>query len=203
MRIGAGWSEVTLSRYVEEVCPRCHGYGQRSYANTATWRGGMGGQAITQDVCDVCWGTGDRANPGYNIREWESRRAEDVSRRARCLLDESMGAGIGILGPAQLVLAEYLEKLARKRTTDRETEALARILSRRLRELSALGRDYRDTPSPRALPVADAPASAADPRSGEESQCETRTTRPHTTNPAELGCETNVQLSADDSGRRT
>jgi hypothetical protein len=39
-------------------CQRCHGYGYRAYGSTATWRGGIGGQAITTDVCDVCWGSG-------------------------------------------------------------------------------------------------------------------------------------------------
>ena len=46
------------------------------------------------------------------------------------------------------------------------------------------------TPSPRALPVADACASTAAPRAGEESRCETHATSAYTQNPAEFGCET-------------
>lgn len=50
-------------------CIRCHGTGQRAYANTTTWRGGIGGQMVTEDTCDRCWGSGDEANPGPNLRK--------------------------------------------------------------------------------------------------------------------------------------
>jgi len=45
------------------VCTRCGGYGERAYPSTSTYRGGIGGQMITQDVCDKCWGSGDEAKP--------------------------------------------------------------------------------------------------------------------------------------------
>jgi len=50
-------------------CPRCLGEGTRVYGNGATWRGGMGVTAMTRDVCDVCWGSGDAESPRQNLRD--------------------------------------------------------------------------------------------------------------------------------------
>ncbi len=50
-------------------CIRCKGSGQRLYSSTTTWRGGIGGCAMTTGVCDKCWGSGDEKNPGENLRE--------------------------------------------------------------------------------------------------------------------------------------
>lgn len=52
----------------EDACPECVGVGVKSYSSTATWRGGIGGQAFTMDVCDKCWGSGNRHQP------WPSHR---------------------------------------------------------------------------------------------------------------------------------
>jgi len=49
-------------------CELCRGLGVRAYGSTATWRGGAGGQAITSDVCDRCWGSGTTDRP------WPSHR---------------------------------------------------------------------------------------------------------------------------------
>ncbi len=49
-------------------CEPCHGLGVRAYGSTATWRGGAGGMAITSDVCDRCWGSGNADRP------WPSHR---------------------------------------------------------------------------------------------------------------------------------
>lgn len=53
-------------RGVENVCEGrngCGGSGTKTYASTATWRGGAGGQALTSAVCDQCWGSGDKSRP--------------------------------------------------------------------------------------------------------------------------------------------
>lgn len=50
------------------VCKRCHGAGTRSYGDTSTWRGGIGGQTITTDICDRCWGSGVENKPWLNLR---------------------------------------------------------------------------------------------------------------------------------------
>lgn len=57
------------------ACVRCGGYGHRSYSSTATWAGGCGGQAITEGVCDRCWGTGRSDRRGVNLRALRSLAA--------------------------------------------------------------------------------------------------------------------------------
>jgi hypothetical protein len=57
----------------EDACNECSGAGVISYSNTATWHSGIGGisgQAITQDVCDKCWGSGSKSKPWPS---WRSR----------------------------------------------------------------------------------------------------------------------------------
>lgn len=63
------YREFLEARGVGEPCKKCGGFGQRSYPNTTTWMGGIGGQAITDGVCDHCWGTGDAERKGANLRE--------------------------------------------------------------------------------------------------------------------------------------
>lgn len=47
-----------------EQCQNCGGAGKLAYGSTATWRrSGIGGAAITVDVCNSCWGSGDRHRP--------------------------------------------------------------------------------------------------------------------------------------------
>jgi hypothetical protein len=53
----------------EDACIGCGGSGVKTYANTTTWRGGMGGQALTSDVCDKCWGSGNKHRPWANLKE--------------------------------------------------------------------------------------------------------------------------------------
>lgn len=53
------------------ACGRCGGEGQRTYASTAGWRGGVGGQSLTHGVCDGCWGTGRRDRTGLDRRRIE------------------------------------------------------------------------------------------------------------------------------------
>ena len=141
MRISHGSTELTITRWVDQPCGRCGGDGQRSYSNTATWRGGIGGAAITSDVCDGCWGTGDAANPGADLRAWEASRQRDVEVMAGEFLASSLGVGLTVLVGAQLAIADHLDALCRKRKTDSSTEALARLLSRKLRALAEVSRN--------------------------------------------------------------
>jgi hypothetical protein len=53
----------------EELCQGCGGVGSKAYASTATWRGGIGGQSITRDICDKCWGSGVKAWSGIDGRK--------------------------------------------------------------------------------------------------------------------------------------
>lgn len=52
-------------------CPQCGGLGEKAYGSTATFRGGIGGQMITSDVCDGCWGTGRTDKKGPDRRKYK------------------------------------------------------------------------------------------------------------------------------------
>lgn len=53
----------------EEACKDCQGSGVKSYGNTSTWRGGIGGQMMTSDVCNKCWGSGNNNEPWTNLKQ--------------------------------------------------------------------------------------------------------------------------------------
>lgn len=53
-------------------CKECGGSGIALYGSTATWHGGIGGAAMTYDVCDKCWGSGDDNKPWPSHREFYS-----------------------------------------------------------------------------------------------------------------------------------
>lgn len=53
----------------ENACQECGGSGVKTYGSTSTWRGGIGGCAMTDDVCDKCWGSGS-VNPWPSHREF-------------------------------------------------------------------------------------------------------------------------------------
>ncbi len=55
-----------------DMCRECGGSGYKLYGSTATWRGGIGGQAMTNDVCDYCWGSGSKSNPWPSWRKYEA-----------------------------------------------------------------------------------------------------------------------------------
>ena len=57
----------------DEPCSKCSGSGVRVYGTTSTWRGGVGGCAITPDVCDQCWGSGVKDRPWTNLRQKHGR----------------------------------------------------------------------------------------------------------------------------------
>jgi hypothetical protein len=78
-----------MLRGVETPCAGCGGYGVKMYASTATWRGGIGGQAITRDVCDRCWGTGDAHRKGTDLRKLES--AFRTLEKKVAVLEEKLG----------------------------------------------------------------------------------------------------------------
>ena len=57
-----------LDREVDDICFECGGSGALVYGNTSTWRGGVGGNAMTRGVCNKCWGSGDTSKPWTNLR---------------------------------------------------------------------------------------------------------------------------------------
>lgn len=58
---------------MEPFCNGCGGIGRKAYGSTATFMGGIGGQAITEDLCDKCWGSGDELAPFANARQLRQR----------------------------------------------------------------------------------------------------------------------------------
>ena len=83
------WSErvqdyLRDARGVDDPCLTCGGLGVQTYANTSTWRRGGGGSAMRVDVCDTCWGTGDKYRIGANLRElFDKLAARDSGGRSR------------------------------------------------------------------------------------------------------------------------
>lgn len=55
------------------ACRGCGGVGEKVYGDTSTWRSGAGGQSLTEDVCDRCWGTGRSDKTGPNLRKLSCR----------------------------------------------------------------------------------------------------------------------------------
>lgn len=76
-------------RDIETPCKRCGGSGIKTYANTATWRGGIGGSAMTMDVCDACWGSGDSSRKGADLRTLTAR-LKDAERKLATARVEGM-----------------------------------------------------------------------------------------------------------------
>lgn len=77
-----------------DECLKCNGSGVVLYASTSTWRGGMGGSAMTNGVCDSCWGSGNRWEPWDNLRELEAKYKADLSKAALTVLEQRVGCGI-------------------------------------------------------------------------------------------------------------
>lgn len=78
----------------DAACPQCSGSGIKLYGSTATWRGGIGGAAMTNDVCDKCWGSGT-TNPWPSHRDfYNMQRAQGgkVTGNSSLLLGYIMGA---------------------------------------------------------------------------------------------------------------
>lgn len=66
-----------------EECPECGGSGTKAYGSTATWHGGIGGQAITSGVCDRCWGSGSISWQGANLKNIKQQFAAKDAEIAR------------------------------------------------------------------------------------------------------------------------
>jgi peptidoglycan hydrolase CwlO-like protein len=99
-------------------CKKCWGLGRRAYGNTTGWRGGIGGQAITTDVCDFCWGTGDLDRKGRDVRKFEAKY-----KNLQCQLDKASGE-----------MQKLLDDLATTQGCLAGTETLLDIANKRITE---------------------------------------------------------------------
>ena len=95
-------------RGVEDPCIKCEGFGTILYSSGATWRGGMGTATHQRDVCDACWGSGDRYHSGVDLRRLRDEENKRVAERAVELLAHSVGCE---LGPSRLAITHIIEAL--------------------------------------------------------------------------------------------
>lgn len=113
--------EFTLEHFLQargvrgNACERCRGLGCYWYGNTATWRGGVGGAAMTRDVCDVCWGSGDKGRPFTNLREWMNHDNEMSREQSFKYLQSYIGGDYKTMKSTLLHFADIIEKETRKR----------------------------------------------------------------------------------------
>jgi hypothetical protein len=123
-------------RGVDDPCLTCDGSGVRTYGSTATWRGGMGGASCTRDVCDTCWGTGDRFRRGLDLRRLRDEESARIAQAAATALVESCGAKFSNSKVEIHNIINHLEKLVDGRTrpaADFFTSSLANGLANLLR----------------------------------------------------------------------
>lgn len=62
-------------------CKDCGASGTKTYGDTSTWRGGVGGQMMTSSVCNKCWGSGSKSRPWRSWRQIESLLRNEERRR--------------------------------------------------------------------------------------------------------------------------
>jgi hypothetical protein len=101
-------------RNVDDPCLTCSGSGRRLYASTATWRGGMGGAMMTVDVCDTCWGSGDRYRTGVDLRRLRDEESKRVAERALELLAHAAGATLQTCAGDVSMIVRVIEEFADK-----------------------------------------------------------------------------------------
>jgi hypothetical protein len=103
------------------------------YGGSATWRGGAGAAAMTLDVCDACWGTGDRYRTGCDLRRLRDEEQKRIAERAVELLAQSCGATFSTSYKSVIEIINVIQKLADGRKTEFWTRALALGLANTLR----------------------------------------------------------------------
>lgn len=109
-------------RGVDTPCKRCGGSGRTVYSNTSTWHGGIGGSAMTDDVCCWCWGTGDEHRKGADLRRMTAqRRAWEAEQCAKWLAART-GATLQIMRRDLKLLVEVIAKEAKRRKPPEGTE---------------------------------------------------------------------------------
>lgn len=109
-------------RGVESPCQKCSGSGVRMYGSTATWRGGIGGQMCTTDVCDACWGTGDEHRKGADLRALMTARRDWEEEQCMQYFARRTGATLVTTRRHMQAIAEILEREERRRKTPFDAE---------------------------------------------------------------------------------
>lgn len=102
-------------RGVETPCTKCRGFGTRTYGSTATWHGGMGGAAMTNGICDKCWGSGDDNQPWLNLRTLDNNRKAWEQDQCQQWLANRLGCGLDKLKLRVGQLSDLCRKQANRR----------------------------------------------------------------------------------------
>ena len=109
---------------IDDVCKVCTGYGVRLYSHGSTWRGGVGTNSFQHDICDNCWGSGNRERPWRDLRTLETDFRERVAERAVDLLAHSCGAQFQSESTkAQVrIIIDHIDAIQRKRKIGNATD---------------------------------------------------------------------------------
>lgn len=136
----AGAREAAFRAFIEHrgvdvPCQSCRGLGTRLYGSTATWHGGAGGQTVTTDICDRCWGSGDEERHGVNLRTLAGKDAEVAA--AVAMENERI---------ARLVEKDYLDDDFPADNDDTEDDAPSHVAQSVRRRIAKKIRASRPTP---------------------------------------------------------
>lgn len=107
------------------VCKDCQGSGYKGYGCTSTWRGGAGGQQITSDVCDKCWGSGMSNKPWANLRRFDIKNVRELESRVKEL--ELENSALNILKEDDV--EEMRERTARMDSAEKRVKELDGLLT--------------------------------------------------------------------------
>jgi len=106
---------ILRARGVNDPCEVCGGLGARMYSSGSTWRGGMGVASMTADVCDICWGSGDKYHQGVDLRTLEAARADWEQEQCLQWLSDKLGVNLTCIRQRILDLANLADKQANRR----------------------------------------------------------------------------------------
>ncbi len=131
-----------------EICEFCNGFGTRMYSNASGWRGGIGGAAMSTDVCDQCWGSGTMDRPWRNLRDLEDDIKRRVAEEAVNALARSCAANTRTAAGSVKVIIQLLDTMKNKRKINGVdiNEIFTKPLTNELRNLlaRAIGEDEVD-----------------------------------------------------------
>lgn len=124
----------------DDICDKCSGWGFRDYPSTAVWTGGIGGQAITNGVCDVCWGSGQKSRKGADLRKLSTEHKEmrEQVEHWRSQVEELTAERNALL--RELTLPVNVEKLAER--IAEENDNIGGVLALSLEKLESIIRTH-------------------------------------------------------------
>ena len=124
------------ARGIDTPCAKCSGTGELSYSSTATWRGGIGGQAFTSGVCCHCWGSGDAHRPWTNLRELEDKHRTELRKACASDVAKRCGATLSDMSEPVIELCAILDDVSsprKRKVRPRWFYMLCQVLSRELK----------------------------------------------------------------------